>query len=193
MKIFDSYGSPSAKVSDGRLVLSLPDAETPALWMMDLNDAATSVLRIETDRQGFYVIKKHGGKGAAETIAVYRDRMAAGRALDKASRALEKARNTRPAMDGRPVVIRSGSKIMRFLNILLVIWFVLYVFGIDRAILQTVFPMQANEADMAALQQMLSGMDTPAQPQGAAPAADSGSQSADDFLKQQQQQNFPMY
>ena len=80
--------TPTAKVTDGRLVLNLPDAETPALWVMDLADAQTSVIRIEADKGGLYVLKKHGGKGAAETIAVYRDREAASRAMDVAAKAL---------------------------------------------------------------------------------------------------------
>lgn len=140
--MFDTFNSsaPSAKVTDGRLILTLTDAETPALWMMDLNDAATAVLRLENDRHGLFVIKKHGGKGPAETIAVYRDRRLAAHALQMASKALEKARDTRHQMvNGRPIIVRPGSRIARFMTILLLFWFVLYLMGLDTYIVRTIF------------------------------------------------------
>jgi hypothetical protein len=164
--------SASAKVADGRLVISLPDAETPAVWILDLAEASTCVLRIESDRQGLYVIKKHGAKGAAETVAVYRDRDAAQNALHRATRALEKARNNR---GDRP------SRFMRILFWMLTIWFLLYVLNIGRLMVA----MVAN-AFLASPQQ------TSAQVQGssqqAAPPADSAGVpvSADDFLKNNQ-------
>lgn len=126
----------SARVADGRLIMSMPDAETPVVWMMNLTDAMTSVLRLEMDRQGFFVIRRHGGKGAAETIAVYRDRKPAVQALARASRALEKARNT-----GLGAATPSTSRIKRFFTYLLVIWFILYVFGLDGVILRRILTL----------------------------------------------------
>jgi len=184
------YG-PSAKVTDGRLVLSLPDAETPALWIMDLNDAATSVMRLENDKQGFFVIKKHSGKAVAETVAVYRDRKAGERALVKATYALEKARDlgVRKAIDGRPVIIRPASRLARAFNIFLFIWFVLHITGGDTMMYNLFFTSRLDQR--AAAIGAVERAQADAQPQQqAAPAAPVTAKStgvpmsADDFLKQ---------
>ena len=125
------YGS-SAKVADGRLVISMPDAETPVIWIMDLNDAETAVLRLEVDKQGLNVIKKHGGKGVAETVAVYRSRSKAERAMIKASKALENARNTRLHVgpNSQPVIIRPAGRMARIfsfiMSVIVVIILLLY-------------------------------------------------------------------
>lgn len=200
---FHSYGA-SARVADGRLVLSLPDAETPALWMMDLNDAATSVLRLETDRQGLYVIKKHGGKGAAETIAVYRDRHTALDALNKASRALEKARSVRHNMNGRPVIVRPASIIGRIFTYLLFFWFILYLMSLDQLLIASVFdvfsspeaPVTATSTSNGMLDPPVPSLEVPGDIMGGidAPAAEPKAPtpsgvpvSADDFLRGQVQ------
>ncbi len=185
------YG-PSAKVTDGRLVLSLPDAETPAVWIMDLNDAATSVMRLENDKQGFYVIKKHSGKAVAETVAVYRDRKAGERALVKATHALEKARELglRKALDGRPVIIRPASRLARAFNVFLFIWFVLHITGGDTMLYKIFFTSRLDDR-AAAIGAIERAQEEAQQPQQqAAPAAPVTAKttgvpmSADDFLKQ---------
>jgi len=187
--------SPSAKVTDGRLVLSLPDAETPAVWIMDLNDAATSVMRLENDKQGFYVIKKHSGKAAAETVAVYRDRKAGERALTKATCALEKARELglRKGIDGRPVIIRPASRLARAFNIFLFIWFVLHITGGDTLLYKIFFTSRLDQqaAAIGAVQRAQEGAaQQPQQQQQMAPAAPVTAKttgvpmSADEFLKQ---------
>ncbi len=129
--ILTGKNGPSAKVADGRLILSLPDAETPVIWIMDLNEAALCALRLETDRQGLCVIKRHGGKAAAETVAVYRDRKACEHALSMASHALARARESRlrAGASGQPVVIRPASRLARAFNVFLFIWFVLHITG----------------------------------------------------------------
>lgn len=122
---------PSAKVSDNRLVLSLPNAETPVVWILSMADAVTCVLRLETDRQGFFVIKKHGGqtKGATgETVAVYRNRDDAMQALNCASNGLNNAR------DGK-----SGSAFKRWFTRFTYAWFIismLLLFRVDAMILR---------------------------------------------------------
>lgn len=170
MALFGTRG-PSAKLADGRLILSLPDAETPALWVMDLEDAATSVLRLEADRQGFYVIKKHGGKGAAETIAVYRDRKSGTRALDRATHALEKARNTRSG---------GGQKSSRILVVLLILT-VIHVLRIDQYALERGFLWYYSDeiAQISAQQAAAAAPPAPASTAAGVPV------SADDFLKNQ--------
>lgn len=181
MFTLDTHAKPSARVADGRLIISLPDAETPAVWMLDLAEAVTSVLRLENDRQGFYVIKKHGGKGAAETVAVYRDRARALRALEKTSSALERARSSM-TYNGRPIVVRPVSKVVRFFNILLVFWFVLYLLGLDKYALTLLFmPFTADQPVAAAPAAPTAPESNNTAEPGSPPAG--VPLSADDFLK----------
>lgn len=119
----------SARVADGRLILSLPDAETPVIWVMDLDEASTAIIRLEGDKQGNSILKKYGSKGAAETVAVYRDRRYASRALVQASKALEKARGSRVRVgpNAQPVIIRPASKITTIFTGFLYIWFAFFL------------------------------------------------------------------
>lgn len=176
-----SKNCPSAKLSDGRLVLSLPDAETPAVWIMSLADTVTAVLRLETDRQGFFVIKKHGGHGAkagaAETIAVYRDRDAALRAMNCATRAMGNAR------DGR-----QNSRFKFWFTRFVYAWFIislLMIFRVDAMILRAVMSPPAGYMPIPSAE----ALQTPqAQQQPQAPQnmdATGVPLSAEDFLKHQ--------
>ena len=127
--LLTGHHSASAKVADGRLILSLPDAETPVLWVMDLDEAATAVIRLEVDKQGNNILKKYGAKAAVETVAVYHRRKDAENALVKASAALENARNTRLRVgpNSQPVIVRPASLISRLFTTFLYIWFVVYL------------------------------------------------------------------
>ena len=176
--MFGHYKS-SAHVKDGRLVLSMPDAETPVVWVMDLNDATTSVLRLESDKQGFYVIKKHGGK-TAETIAVYRNRKPAVRALDKSTKALDSARSLRGQGGG-------SSRLTNILLGILFVWFVLFRLGnLDLCLIQlAIYPFIKD--DIAAMQ----AQQAAAQEQQSAtqPDAVGVPLSADDALQVDQNRN----
>lgn len=116
---------PTARVIDGKLVLNMPDAETPALWVMDLSDAQTSVLRLENDRGGLFILKKHSGKGA-ETVAVYRNRESGTRAMEIAAKALEKTRNG----NGGEVYAGRGARIGRGFTYFVMGWFVVWTLGL---------------------------------------------------------------
>ena len=129
LSFFTGSATSSAKVADGRLVLSMPDAETPVVWVMDLADSATAVLRLETDKNGYNVLRKYTGKGAAETIAVYRARDAAENALTVSSKALENARNSHlhKGANGQPVVIKRVGWMNRIFHFFLYGWFIIYL------------------------------------------------------------------
>jgi len=171
----------TAKVNDGRLVLSLPDAETPVVWIMELNDAVTSVLRLESDKQGFYVIKKHGGK-TAETVAVYRNRRPAVRALNAATRALDRARSLRNNGGGR-------SRFTNALIVILFIWFALSRFwSLDQDLIRlALMPFFADDAtvESSAIPTDLTQIPAPAAPLTSNTDAVGVPLSADDFLKSQ--------
>ena len=155
MSFFDFFGGqecPTAKLADGRLVLSLPDAQTPVIWVMDLKDASTSVLRLETDRQGLFIIRRHSGKAAAEAVAVYRDAKQAARAMKVAARGLSNAQCTLKGADGKPVIIRPASKLARAFNIFLFIWFVAHISGVETRFVQW---LVSDTAQVAAAQSQI--------------------------------------
>ncbi|NBX66339.1 MAG: hypothetical protein EBQ96_05015 [Proteobacteria bacterium] len=166
----------------------MPDAETPVVWIMDLSDAATAVIRIEADRQGLSVLKKYGGKGAAETVAVYRDRKKAERALIKASHALEKARDSRMHVgpNAQPVIIKPASKIGRLFTFFLYVWFALYLGMAMYGYLGMFLGVQSVDTapQQAGAQQKQAPTSAPSAP---AASIDGVPMSADDFLKQQSQ------
>lgn len=133
----------SAKIDNGRLILSMPDAETPALWMLDMSDALTTVIRVEADKQGLYVLKKHGGKGAPETIGVYRNKMHAICTLNTITRTLDKARYNTASQT------KNIDYITRTLVIIMFIWFALARIGnVDQFLLNWAFPPSSQTASM---------------------------------------------
>ena len=84
----------SAKVVDGSLILSLPDALTPVVWRMELGNAKASALEVRDTTNGSQecfnlVLKKP--QGDTYDIASYGSKAKAVRALVEVSEALEKA------------------------------------------------------------------------------------------------------
>lgn len=68
---------PKISVRDQMLVLTLPDAVTPALWQLDLAATRTSVIEV-IEQNGQYVLRfKNAGTGVAQDIAVYATRAGA--------------------------------------------------------------------------------------------------------------------
>ena len=55
--------SSSAKVVDGALILSLPDAVSPVVWRMELDDVKAASLGIEPKDNNVYVLTMKEGKG----------------------------------------------------------------------------------------------------------------------------------
>lgn len=179
----------SARVADGRLILSLPDAETPVLWIMDLDEAATAVIRLEMDKQGHCILKKYGTKTAAETIAVYRSHRQAEKALVRASKALEKARDTRlrKGPNNQPVMIRKASLIGSIFTAVLYVWTAGYLF----ITLLAYATNYVSSNQMNTLSQM-GGTPVQSQDAGTPDVNASGVPlSANDFLKNNQNPNAP--
>lgn len=79
----------TAKVADGVLVLSLPDALTPQLSRIDLGKVKNFTLEIWEDDAGSFVLGEKNDKGDKKGIAAFADRKSAVRALMAASRAME--------------------------------------------------------------------------------------------------------
>lgn len=83
--------SSSAKIVDGTLILSLPDAVSPVVWRMDLGQAKASALEIREKKNGTFMLTLKTPKGDVNEIAPFDERARALRALMAVSRAMEQA------------------------------------------------------------------------------------------------------
>lgn len=85
---------PSAQISGGILVLSLPDAVIPAVWTLDLQKDGHGAITVQMDdKTGEAVLTYKGIKktAVAVEIARYKERGKAVRALVKATKALSQS------------------------------------------------------------------------------------------------------
>lgn len=80
----------SAKVVDGNLILSLPDALNPIVWRMELGSVKSSALEVRAQDNNFLLTLKTP-RGDVHDIAPYDNRDKAVAALLKVSDALEGA------------------------------------------------------------------------------------------------------
>ncbi len=89
--------SPSARVVDGTLIISLPQAITPVVWRMELGHARSSALEVRKTENGHFVLTLKTPKGDVYDIAPFDQRGRAVEALMAVSRAMEQAHGqTRP-------------------------------------------------------------------------------------------------
>ena len=89
MSIFSHKHSASAKVVDGSLVLSLPDAVMPVVMRLSLDDVKSATLGVE-EKEGYFYLVVRFSETEARDIAPYDRREGAVNALMTASSALEK-------------------------------------------------------------------------------------------------------
>ncbi len=80
-KITPSTLKPSAKVIDGILVLSLPDAVTPVVWKMDFGATKASAIEVRAGNNDNHDLVLKTPKADAYTIASYDKASLATRAL----------------------------------------------------------------------------------------------------------------
>lgn len=90
-KTGDAYES-TAKVVDGNLILSLPDAINPIVWRMELGSVKASALEVKAhSTDGTYLLSLKTPKGEVHDIAPFHTRDLAVRALMRVSSALQGA------------------------------------------------------------------------------------------------------
>lgn len=82
---------PTAKVIDGVLVLSLPDAITPIVWQMELGQSKSSALEVRTTDHGIFALTLKTPRQDILEIACYQTREEAIKALMVTAAAMEKA------------------------------------------------------------------------------------------------------
>lgn len=89
----------SARIVDGTLVLSLPDALTPVVWRMDMGHAKASAIEVRENKDGAYVLTLKTPRGDVNDIAPFATKAGAVRALMEVSHAMESAHGQiRPSM-----------------------------------------------------------------------------------------------
>jgi hypothetical protein len=82
----------SARVVDGKLILSLPDAQTPVVWQMDITQTKSSALEARHNEEtGTYTLTLKTPRGETVDIAPFDNREFAVEGLMAASHALENA------------------------------------------------------------------------------------------------------
>ena len=110
----------TAKVIDGVLILSLPDAITPVVWQMELGQSKSSALEIRTTDKGEFVLILKTPRQDILEIATYAQRDRAIKALMITSSAMEKAhgqlRTIPPNGYPLPVVTRPPSSAIAILK-----------------------------------------------------------------------------
>ena len=90
-KTNDAYES-SAKVVDGNLIISLPDALNPIVWRMELGSVKASALEVRPNTaDGTFMLSLKTPKGDVHDIAPFHSRDVAVRALMRVSNALQSA------------------------------------------------------------------------------------------------------
>ncbi len=81
----------TAKVIDGVLIISLPDAVTPVVWQMELGQSKSSALEIRTANDNHFILTLKTPRQDVLDIAAYDNRDMAIKALLVISQAMEKA------------------------------------------------------------------------------------------------------
>jgi len=82
----------SAKVVDGNLILSLPDAINPIVWRMELGSVKTSALEVRPQsNDGTFMLALKTPKGDVHDIAPFASKDAAVRALMRVTSAMQSA------------------------------------------------------------------------------------------------------
>lgn len=82
----------SVKIVDGKLILSLPEAETPVVWQMDLDHAKSSAFTVQEDKKAknFTLVLKTTD-GSIEEIAPFKTKEDAVEILMETSNVLQNA------------------------------------------------------------------------------------------------------
>lgn len=101
-------------ISGGKLILSLPEAESPVVWQMDLNEAQASAFTISEDKKKkiFSLVSK--GKGEVEElIAGFKNKDEAVAVLLMASEALQNGAAPAASVDAPAAVNQNDVTVVK--------------------------------------------------------------------------------
>lgn len=100
--MFSCQSKSSAKVVDGNLIISLPDAVTPVVWRMALGEARAAALEVRQNNNDYALVLKYP-KGDMIDIAPFDNKKTALKALMAISKAMQDARGQiKPAYSNSP-------------------------------------------------------------------------------------------
>ncbi len=92
----------TAKVIDGTLILTLPDAVRPVVWQMQLGQTKSSALEVREEAGGHFMLMLKTPRADVMEIAPFPSKEKAVKALMAVSRALEKAQGQMSSYNGNP-------------------------------------------------------------------------------------------
>lgn len=93
----------SAKVVDGNIIISLPDAVNPIVWRMELGSVKASAMEVRSHADGTFMLALKTPKGEAHDIAPFAQKELAVRALMRVSAALQSAEGRMGAPAATPI------------------------------------------------------------------------------------------
>ena len=173
----------SAKVVDGKLILSLPDAISPIVWQMDLAQAKASALEVVHDEaQSSFALKLKTPRGESVDVAQFSDRTFAVEGLMVASKALETAQGQiAPAGasngDSNYTPSSSTGKAKGFFKMLFIIFLCILGLILLFGLWGMMMPRYPSSVNMTAQGTSTQSRPAASQPQSGVPM------SADDFLR----------
>lgn len=103
-----------ARLNDNKLVLSLDNALTPVMWVIDMTTTPSFVLKIEENKDGYFALQKTSSDGkllTTEDLAYYEKK---GHAID----AMERAASALGQKNATPFI---NEKIIKLIVILAII------------------------------------------------------------------------
>lgn len=133
-KCTNTYES-SAKVVEGNLILSLPDAVNPIVWRMELGNVKASALEVRAGTaDGLFVLSLKTPKGESHDVAPFDSREKAVHALMCVSNAMQNAeRGLSAPLPGYAAMPDGGKKqkmgIWKWLLVLVGVLLIIFLFS----------------------------------------------------------------
>lgn len=183
-----NYKYPTAKISDNKIVLSLPDAMTPVVWVMDVHETGTFVMKIDQNENGQYILQKISENGKkSDDIAYYASQNKAIRAMTILTKIMDG--NTKSCSSKSRQIMCCIYSLITFLAALCVLYVFLELFGGN--IYNAIFENGANQAEITQQQSSSAPMMQQNPPVEVDPNAVGVPMSADDFLNSKPNSGFP--
>ena len=131
-KLLGCRSSSATLGENSKLVLSLEDALTPAMWVIDLNESPSLLLKVTQTEDNLYALQKlsDGAKGKhTEDLAFYNKKAAALNAMERASVAMK-------GQEKQHFIPRFIRTLFSVMAILIVLFAVSVYFRLDMAVIQ---------------------------------------------------------
>lgn len=181
---------PQAQISENKIILSLPDAMTPVVWVMDMSDTNQFVMKIDQNENGLFILQKISNDGKKiEDIAYYSDRKKAIRGMTIVTKTMNGAPKSCSKFKCLMCCAYKAIVLAASIGILLFIAS-LYSVSLNNLLLGGGSSAQPQQAQVQQQQQII-----PQQPSAPVietnPNAVGVPMSADDFLNQQGNSTFP--